>query len=205
MTEPTRSPSLTDAELVTQLVAAEAEAAFEILFERHAPAIRAHILSIVRSPEAAEDALQEVFLRVWQRAEQWNGQGPFRAWLYRIATNQAFNYLRGQQRHPELPICLPDEGCWDEWSDEEETLAPGWLVDQSALGPPDALEASERSARLRRMIAGLPQDKREVLRLVHEQELSIRETAGRLGIPEGTVKSRLHYAQKKLSQQWQDE
>jgi RNA polymerase sigma-70 factor (ECF subfamily) len=48
----------------------------------------------------------------------------------------------------------------------------------------------------------LPRDKREVFRLVHEMEMSIRETADLLDIPEGTVKSRLHYARRRLAQEW---
>jgi RNA polymerase sigma-70 factor (ECF subfamily) len=177
------------------------ESAFELLFERYGEALSRHLGRMVQGEPGAEDTaqdlVQETFLRVWTRAEQWNGQGSFRAWFYRIATNLALNHLRSLQRHPVLP--LPSE---DEWSDDEETHAPSWLVDSSALGPDAALEKSEEYARLYQAINRLPEEKRQVFRLVHEMELSIRDAADRLGIPEGTVKSRLFYAQKKLTQAW---
>ena len=59
---------------------------------------------------------------------------------------------------------------------------------------------------MKRLVAtrSVPQDKREVLILVHEMEMSIHDAADELGIPEGTAKSRLHYAKKRLARQWQD-
>ncbi len=187
------------------------EAAFELLFERYGEALARHLGGMVRGGPAAEDTaqdlVQETFLRVWTRAEQWNRKGSFKGWLYRIATNLALNHLRSLRRHPSQPLPGEDEGPWDEWSAEEDTPAPGWLVDAAPFaesGPDAALEQSEERARLRRAINGLPEEKREVFRLVQEMELSIRDAAGQLGIPEGTVKSRLHYAQKQLTQAWRN-
>ncbi len=201
------SSDLDDREAARRIQARD-EAAFEQIFARYGDALARHICSIVRGDADAEavaqDLVQETFLRVWTRAEQWSGQGSFKAWLYRIATNLALNHLRNLRRHPAQPLPGEDQGPWDEWSDEEETLAPGWLVDGTSLGPDAALEQSEEHARLYRAINRLPDEKREVFRLVHEMELSIRDAAGRLGIPEGTVKSRLYYAQKKLTEAWRD-
>ena len=81
---------------------------------------------------------------------------------------------------------------------------PAWLIDNASLGPDKALEASEQSSRLQQIIRDLPEDKREVFRLVHQMEMSLREAADELGIPEGTAKSRLHYARERLSRQWQE-
>ena len=210
MTAADGTPTPTDEELIT-LVYRQAEApqtasdAFEALYDRYNEGVFRRLLSIVHSESAAQDLLQETFLRVWLRAKQWTGQGAFYAWLYRIAANLAFNWLRSIRRRPELPLVMPDEGGWDEWSDDNEPIVPGWLADDMALGPQGALEASERNARLAGLINALPAEKREVFRLVHEMELSIRDAADRLGVPEGTVKSRLHYADKKLRQEWQQE
>ena len=202
--------SLTDEELITRVQQQSADPdwasdAFEALYERTHEGVRRRLLSIVHSETAAEDLLQETFLRVWLHSEQWNGQGAFHAWLYRIAANLAFNWLRSLRRRPEQPLVMPDEGAWDEWSDDAPPIAPGWLVDDMALGPQAALEVSERSARLAGLIDSLPAEKREVFRLVHEMELSIRDAAGQLGVPEGTVKSRLHYAGQKLRQEWRQQ
>ncbi len=198
----TNERDLQDLELAGR-VQAQDEDAFETLYERYQAPLLRHLTSLVRSQPAAQDLLQETFLRVWTHAEQWSGQGSFKAWLYRIATNLALNHLRSLRRHPADPLPAEDDGGWDEWS-EEEISAPGWLVDSSTLGPPAALEEAEKSAQMRQAIERLPDEKREVFRLVHEMELSIRDAAGRLGIPEGTVKSRLHYAQKQLTQAWRN-
>ncbi len=189
---------LPDSDLARQVQNQQAWA-FDALFERHAGAIRRHLLRIVRDEHAAEDLLQEVFLRVWTRAEQWNGQGAFRGWLFRIATNTALNHLRSQKRRPQQPLETP-EGL----DGEESPDTPAWLVDNASLGPAEALEASERHSRLQQIIHDLPEDKREVFHLVHQMEMSLREAADELGIPEGTAKSRLHYARERLSRQWQE-
>ena len=188
----------TDIELIRKVQAQNA-AAFDLLFERHAAAVRRHLLYIVRDEHAAEDLLQEVFLRVWTRAEQWNGQGAFKGWLFRIATNLALNHLRSQRRRPQQPLEPPED-----LEGEEDFDTPAWLVDNASLGPDRAVEASEQSSRLQQIIRDLPDDKREVFHLVHQLEMSLREAADELGIPEGTAKSRLHYARARLSRQWQE-
>jgi RNA polymerase sigma-70 factor (ECF subfamily) len=173
--------------------------AFEILFERYQELIRRHLVHIVRTNAAAQDLGQEVFLRVWTRAEQWDGRGSFKAWLYRIATNLALNHLRSVNRRREQP--LPFDGNEDE--DEEGHFVPAWLIDASTLGPDTSLELAEQRGLFRRLVEALPKEKREVFRLVHEMEMSMRDTADELGIPEGTVKSRLYYAKKHLAREWQ--
>ncbi|MFN2230413.1 MAG: RNA polymerase sigma factor, partial [Anaerolineae bacterium] len=62
----------------------------------------------------------------------------------------------------------------------------------------------ERHERYRRLVDRLPEEKREVLHLVHEVEMSLQDAADELGIPEGTVKSRLYYAKQRLAQEWRD-
>jgi RNA polymerase sigma-70 factor, ECF subfamily len=175
--------------------------AFEALFERYGELIRRHLARITRDEAAAQDLIQETFLRVWTRAEQWDGRGPFKAWLYRIATNLALNHLRSVRRRREQPLDVPNELA----DDEEENSIPAWMIDDSALGPDVILELAERRERLRRLVGRLPDEKREVVRLVHEMELSMRDAADRLGVPEGTVKSRLYYAKQRLAREWRDQ
>jgi RNA polymerase sigma-70 factor, ECF subfamily len=190
---------LADQDLVERIRERDAHA-FEQLFERYEEMIRRHLMHIVRDEATAQDLVQEAFLRVWTRAEQWNGQGPFKAWLYSIATNLALNSLRSMRRRREQPLDLPEE-----WAgDEEGGLVPAWLVDVAALGPDATLELSEQREQIRQLVERLPEDKREAFRLVHQMEMSIRAAADEMGIPEGTVKSRLHYAKNRLSSQWQD-
>ncbi|MEW5873495.1 MAG: sigma-70 family RNA polymerase sigma factor [Chloroflexota bacterium] len=169
--------------------------AFEALFERYESPLHRHLCHIVGDEPAAEDLLQETFLRVWRRAGQWSGQGAVKAWLFRIATNLALNHLRTRRRRPEQPLDLPDY-CADVEDDLPDT--PAWLVDSASLGPEAVVEQVEQAARLRQILRGLPEDKRELLHLVHQMEFSLREAADELGIPEGTAKSRLHYAREQV-------
>ena len=198
------SSTPTDDELAGRIQARDAQA-LELLYQRYEAALRRHVAGMINDEAAAQDLVQETFLRAWTHAGQWSGEGRYKGWLYRIATNLALNHLRALRRHPAQSLISEEERPADEWSEEAELHAPGWLVDTTALGPDAALEQNEEHARLHRAINGLPLEKREVFRLVHEMELSIRDAAGRLGIPEGTVKSRLHYAQKRFSQAWQDQ
>ena len=193
-------PLMSDQDLVERIRERDAQA-FEMLFERYGDMIRRHLARTVRDDAAAQDLVQEVFMRVWTRAEQWSGRGSFKAWLYRIATNLALNHLRSVRRKRERPLDV-----FDEWSDDEGGLnpAPAWLIDTSALGPDAALEQAERRARFRQLVEKLPHEKREAFRLVHEMEMSMRDAADELGVPEGTVKSRLYYAKRRLAHQWQD-
>jgi RNA polymerase sigma factor (sigma-70 family) len=98
--------------------------AFEILFDRYTEMIRRHLIRIVRTEAVTQDLVQEVFLRVWTHAEQWDGRGSFKAWLYRIATNLALNYLRTVNRRREQSLEIVDQ-----WYEEEEgDSTPAWLV-----------------------------------------------------------------------------
>ena len=189
-----------DQTLIHKIVKRDA-AAFETLFARHSASVRQHILSIVRTESAAEDLVQEVFLRVWMRAEQWNGQGEFKSWLFRIATNLALNHLRTVRRWRQEPLETPP----DEFDDEDERPSdPDWLIDTSSRGPEVMMEQAERSQLLWQLVDGLPQEKREVLHLIYQKEMALREAAIELGIPEGTVKSRLHYSIRHLAREWKE-
>jgi len=175
--------------------------AFDLLYERYQPVIRCYLLRIVHSEAAADDVTQDVFLRVWTHAHQWSAKGPFKAWLYRIATYQAFNALRTAKRHPEEPLSDPDQPI----EEGQDYNFQAWIVDTSTLEPDIALEMAERQRQLWQLVDQLPEEKRVVFNLVAQMEMSIQNAAERLGIPEGTVKSRLHYARNWLSQNWSDE
>ena len=186
---------LSDQDLVEQILERDAHA-FETLFERYGETMQRYLARLVRDNAVAQDLVQEVFLRVWTRAEQWNERGPFKAWLYRIATNLALNHLRSTRRRREQPLeLLPDE--------EDESLVPAWMRDASALGPDASLDLAEQREQFRRLIERLPEEKRVAFRLVNQMGMNIRDAANELGIPEGTLKSRLHYAKKRLAREWQ--
>lgn len=189
----------TDRELVDKVVHGEQEA-FALLFQRYRAAVCHHLGRILRDPGAADDLTQEVFLRLWERAGQWKAEATLRSWLLRIATNLAFNHLRTVKRRREQPIesPLPRE------EDEEEGIVPTWMIDAATLRPDEVLVQTERRRLLHRTVDTLSEEKREVFRLLYEAHLETRQVATELGIPEGTVKSRMHHARKEIARSWQE-
>ena len=188
-----------DRDLIQRILERDAHA-FQTLFSRYGETVCHHLVRMVRDRAAADDLTQEVFLRVWNRAGQWNDRGPFQAWLFRIATNLALNYIRSVKRRREQPIEIPT----DVNDEEEENAVPGWRIDASALGPDTILERAEQHRLLNRFVDALPEEKREVFRLMHDAEMEVREVAEKLGIPEGTVKSRMHHARKQIAREWRE-
>lgn len=190
-----------DADLLADIQAHKA-CAFTLLMQRYQEALRRHLQRFVRDKDTVEDLLQEVFLRVWIHADQWNGSGSCKAWLFRTATNLALNTLRTSQRHPQQPLDLLKHAFDEE--DEDETRLPAWMVDLAALGPDEAIVQAERFEQLQRVIGTLSEEKRAVFRLIREEGMEISEVAEMLGIPVGTVKSRLYYATRHVAHQWKD-
>jgi RNA polymerase sigma-70 factor, ECF subfamily len=190
---------LDDSELMARVREYDVNA-FETLSARYRESIYRHVLVMTHDSNASEDVVQEVFLRIWTRAEQWHGRGSFKAWLFRIATNLALNHLRTLRRRRQQPLEMPP----DPLDEDDESSVPSWIVDHSLPGLDVLLEENERRQLLQQMIEELPEEKRAVFRLVHDAEMETRQVAQTLGIPEGTVKSRLYYATKRLAQKWRD-
>ncbi len=117
--------------------------------------------------------------------------------LMKVATNLALNHLRSQKRQP-VRLIQPTSPS----DDDDESLVPGWLIDQASAGPMDLLHEAEQHQAMGEMINALPPAKREVMRLVHHQQMNIEEAADELGIAPGTVRSHLHYARHKLADAW---
>jgi RNA polymerase sigma-70 factor (ECF subfamily) len=186
-----------DRDLLDQILRRDASA-FEELMVRHRGAVLACVGRILRDQAEAQDIGQEVFLRVWSRAEQWSGDGSVEAWILRIARNLALNQFRSTGRRRWQP--LPQAPAATE--DDDEDSQPSWLTDVQGLMPDEAAQRLEKHQLVRDLLADLSEDKRELLRLVFDAEMELNDVAERLGIPLGTVKSRLHYTVKNLKREW---
>ncbi len=185
-------------DIMRRIVAREAKA-LEDLMASYGTLLQHHLQRLLRDAAAAEDVAQEVFLRVWDRAEQWRGQGALQAWLLRIATNLALNHLRTIRRRREQPLEAQSAS-----GDIDSPAVPHGIVDHTATPPETTLERVEQHRLLRRWIDALLDEKRTVFHLVHETGMDIQTVAETLNIPAGTVKSRLHYTMKTLIKQWRD-
>jgi len=161
--------------------------AFEALYDRFKDYVYRVALFVTRDGVAAEDAVQETFLDVLRALPNYRVEGParFETWLYRITVNRC----RSRMRRKVLPSA--------EWDDIEERLER-IPEPHPNHDPEDVALRRERAVELWRAVDDLPEKQRVVVLLRYQQGLAYQEIAQTLGISEGTVKSRLYHAHRKL-------
>jgi RNA polymerase sigma-70 factor (ECF subfamily) len=126
----------------------------------------------------AEDATQEALVRAWRGLDSLRDPGGFQAWFDRILVNVCRDRIRDARRHPVLDI--------------SDGLAP------EPAARVDVESSVARSDELRRGLARLDADRRIAIVLRYYLDLSVAEVAARVGVPAGTVKSRLHYGLREM-------
>ncbi len=172
-----------DAELIRRTAGGDRLAFAKLVERHHAPLFR-FLRGVTSDVAAAEDALQEAFAAAWTGAAGFRGEAGGRAWLYALARNALSRRYRRMEHRPGRVESLESLG-----------EAAGW-------GDPScgdrALQALEDRDRVRKGLAALSDDDREVLVLLDVEELSAREAAEALGIQVGALKSRLHRARLRL-------
>jgi len=189
----------TDAALISQICGQD-EAAFATLFARYQSAMTRHIDKTVRDSAVTEDLVQELFLRVWTRAEQWDSRGSVKAWLYRIGTNLALNHLRSVRRRPQQPLqTTPNPLPKENWNDDDEYEIPAWMIDDAAARPDTTVVDADQRQRFWETVNTLPAEKRDILHMVYAAEMDLQSVADQLAIPTGTVKSRLYHSKRQLA------
>jgi RNA polymerase sigma-70 factor (ECF subfamily) len=183
---------------LVRAVASGSEDALVQLYDRYAGAVYATARRLTTDRGLAEDVVQETFLALWNRAEQYDpAMGSLPAWLLTIARNRTIDRLRALgRRPPTVPVsdvALPDEG---DTATLERLMAGGEVVGagQPVMGPAALLAESELRTSLAEALAELPDVERAVLVLAYRDELSQSEIAERLGWPIGTVKTRTRRA-----------
>ena len=155
--------------------------AMQVLFARHQVRVYRFVLRLVGSPAVAEDLISEVFRDVWRQANRFEGRSAVSTWLLAIARFKALSSMR---RKP------------DEELDEEAASA----VEDTADDPEITIQKKDKGTALRKCMQALSPEHREVIDLVYYHEKSVEEVAKIIGIPEATVKTRVFYARKKLSE-----
>ena len=170
---------------------------FSQLVSRYEPELYNYLRHFTGHAEMAEDAFQSTFLQVHLKCNQFEGGRKFRPWLYAIATNQAIDLQRRNRRHRAVSLELPGGRAG---KNEVGRLID--LLETSEAGPLGRLQEMERRDWVRQELSVLPEHLRSVVLLVYYQGLKYREAADALGIPVGTVKSRLHSAIFKLNKAW---
>ena len=174
-----------DADLVARWQQGEEEA-FEALIRRHQLRVFRLLWRMLGSREEAEDVAQEAFLSLHRHGHRFRGEARFSTFVYRVAANAALNRRRtlGRSRARERQLA--------------ERQAAGTDLPAAPRDPEDAVAGSEVQGAVQRALLELPQDLRVATVLYDIEGVPYGEIARVLGIPEGTVKSRIHRARRAL-------
>lgn len=151
-----------------------------LLINRHSPRVLALAQRMLSSREDAEDVTQDVFIKVYKHAANWeSGKAKFTTWLHRVTINQCYDRLRKKRETGmEDPPDMEDDG----------------------LGPAEQLQEHQRQKRLKQAISELPERQRAALLLNHYEGLSNPETADILELSVEAVESLLSRARRNLKQ-----
>lgn len=185
-----------DEDLLTRFRRGQTEA-FGILVRRYERELYGYLRRYLGDSDLAEDVFQNTFLQLYTKSNQYEAGRPVRPWLYTIATHQAIDALRRNGRHQALSL---DQKHDDGAEGEVHTLVD--LLETRGPGPVDQAEGEERRQMVRASVDRLPEFLKQVVILAYYQGLKYREIAEVLGVPVGTVKSRLHAALVKLQEAW---
>jgi RNA polymerase sigma-70 factor (ECF subfamily) len=176
---PPKAPDTSDEVLIGKIAAGN-RLAMQALFARHNARIYRFVLRMIGDNGLAEDLTSEVFLSVWQQAHRFEARSAVTTWLLAIARYKALAELR---RRPQAA------------SSERESSD----ISDPADTPDVAFEIKHRGEILRKCLARLSREHREVIDLVYYHEKSVQEVAEIIGIGGNTVKTRMFYARKQLS------
>ena len=170
----------TDEVLIARIAGGD-RLAMQVLFARHHVRVYRFVLRLVRNEATAEDLISEVFLDIWRQAGKFEGRSQVSTWMLSIARFKALSVLR---KRPEEEL-------------DEETAE---RIEDQSDDPETTLAKKDKGALLRQCLTALSAEHREIIDLVYYHEKSVEEVAGIVGIPEATVKTRMFYARKKLSE-----
>jgi RNA polymerase sigma-70 factor, ECF subfamily len=180
--------AIRDAEhrVLVERVRANDEQAFETLFREFYPPLCTYVESLGQSPDAAEDIVEEMFLRLWTLREHWSVKGSVASYLYVAAKHQTFNAAAKDQAVFRLSDRVSQDG-------GEPRSASGTDADRS-------LDAADHAEVIQRAVSVLPDRSRQVFLLYYRDDLSYSEIAERLGVARKTVENQLSRALKILAE-----
>lgn len=188
--------NLSDGELLDRAAAGE-DGAFRELVGRYKNGLYAFLHNFLNNrQDIIDDVFQETFLQLFTSQASFDPARPLRPWLYTIAANKAKDALRKMQRTAAVPISSMSE------SDEMSFGDMVNVLTSEEDRPYDDIEKDEAAANVRRVIADMPDNLREILVLAYFNKFSYKQMSDVLSIPIGTVKSRLHTAVGRFAKEW---
>jgi RNA polymerase sigma-70 factor (ECF subfamily) len=185
-----------DAELLERYGAGD-EAAFAEIIARYKDGLYAFLRRFLNHQDMIEDVFQETFLQLFSSRDSFDTSRALRPWLFTIAINKARDALRKQQRTAATSLGTLSEPAEMSISDAVNTLTSFQVT------PYDEVTKEETALQVRKIISAMPENLREILVLAYFEQFSYKQMADILGIPIGTVKSRLHTAVVQFTRKWQ--
>lgn len=175
--------------LLERAAAGEADAR-RVLFERYRDVAYRVAMRITGRHADALDAVQDSFIRAFERLASFKGESTFKTWLLRIVSNRSLDLLRKRKVRLAVSLDRPDD-------DGESSIV---VEDERAGDPGQRIEQCEAADRIQAAIDRLPPAQKTVFAMFAIEELSYGQIAEALGIPIGTVMSRLYHARKRLQE-----
>lgn len=170
---------------------------FGLIVRRYERELFGYLRRYLGDDDLADDVFQNTFVQVFLKIAQYEPGRPARPWLYAIATNQAIDALRRKGRRADRRADAASA------ADEDGEVRPLFeLLPAADAGPPEHADRAEQRTLVRAAVGRLPELLRQVVVLAYFQGLKYKDVADVLGIPVGTVKSRLHAALAKLTEEW---
>ena len=166
--------------------AAGDQGAIAELYEQTYSSVYKAVRAMIADEDAALDIVQDSYIKGFQSLEQLDSPENYRAWMKRIATNRAKDYLKKKK-----PMLFTD-------MTGEDGGEPEFLDDCLSHCPEAVIDQKETTRLMREILDSLSEDQRMVIGMYFYEELSVREIAALLDCPENTVKSRLNYGRKKI-------
>jgi len=182
-----------DEELLRDHLAGQ-PAAFEALVARYVEDLYSFFERFVGNGAAAEDLVQETLLQVHLAAGAFDPTRTFKPWLYTIAANKGRDHLRARGRRPAQSL--------DVAAGHDETLTVGTLLEAESPDLGEQVDVDARRRLVHVVLDEMPDAQKLMLVLGYFQRLPYSEIADILGVPVGTVKSRLHAAVNKFGELW---
>ncbi len=175
--------------------------ALRTLIERHQEDLLRFLVRLMGDRQLAEDVFQDAFLQVHRSADTFDATRKFRPWLFTIAANKGRDMLRRKGRRQEVDLHAPVFGKGGGSGEGGQAMYVD-LMEIDIPTPESGLEGEERDELVQRALGEMPYSLREILLLAYFQRLSYSQIAAELGIPLGTVKSRLHSAVASFATRW---
>jgi len=180
--------AISDEQAMWRVQTQDDHSAFALLVERWREKIRQLCIRMTGNPHLGDDLAQDVFARVFDKRREFKGASKFSTWLWRIAVNRCYDEMR-----------RPANRATTESLDDENSTVVLDINVADVRTPRDSLATREEAECVRQALVRLPENYRTVLVLRHYENLKLREIAEVLGVPEGTVSSRMAEALVQLT------